>query len=504
MRRPTIVSRAFWLVKLLGGALFLVGLLLVLPTTATAQMLTRSNFSTFPDPVSVVAGDFNHDGMMDFAVSCNYFYNGPSGIEVYLGNGDGTFNGPTEYRVANGTGPMAMGDLNHDGNPDLVTSSFSSDAVLVLLGNADGTFRTPVSYSTPSGPWPIVLGDFNNDGILDIASGNQNNDGPSIGVLLGNGDGTFREPAVITYPPFSLPEALAAGNFNGDKNLDLALTLGFISSATAQILLGNGDGTFTLGASYTLHQSPSAIIASDLRNNGKTDLVVTGLFSPGLAVLLNDGDGTFQQPVYYAFGGSFSVSPVSLTVAAGDMNGDRIPDLVAATTVSSNAIYYSGIYIFPGKGDGTFGAPGIASPVASNSFPNSLALADFNGDHQLDVTFSSHLGYVGARVLLNTGAVKFSPIAPLTFKTQKQGTTSPPGFVTLTNGGNTALKITSMQTTGPFGATSNCGKSVPSKARCTISITFSPTSTGAFSGAVSINDSASSKPQVIVVSGNGN
>ena len=504
MRRPTIVSIAFWRVKLLLVALFLEGLLVVLPTTATAQMLTRSNVSTFPDPVSVVASDFNHDGMMDFAVSCNYFYNGPSGIEVYLGNGDGTFNGPTEYRVANGTGPMAVADLNHDGNLDLVASSFNSNAVLVLLGNGDGTFKPPASYATGY-PSAIVLGDFNNDGNLDIASADQDPMCLCVAVLLGNGDGTFQASPIITYMPSgSGPLGVAAGTLNDDKNVDLAVTLGFISSATAQILLGNGDGTFTLGASYTLHQSPSAIVASDLRNNGKTDLVVAGLFSPGLAVLLSDGDGTFQQPVYYAFGGSFFESPFSLTVAAGDMNGDGIPDLVAATTVSVNATYYSGIYIFPGKGDGTFGAPGIASPVASNSFPNSLALADFNGDHQLDVTFSSHLGEIEERVLINTGRVKFSPIAPLTFKKQKQGTTSPPGLVRLTNGSNAALKITSMQTTGPFGATSNCGKSVPSKGSCTISITFSPTSTGSFSGTVSINDSASSKPQIIVVSGNGN
>jgi hypothetical protein len=464
-----------------------------------AQLLTRSGYSTLSFPNSVVAADFNHDGAMDFAVSSYYSYGGGPGIEVYLGNGDGTFRPPIKYVVTNGAGPLAVGDLNHDGIPDLVASSYGSNAVVVLLGNGDGTFQAPVSYATPDDPGPAVLGDFNNDGNLDIASADQNNINPCVAVLLGNGDGTFQEPAIVTYPPYSRPEALAAGNFNGDGNLDLALTENFTFSGAAQILLGNGDGTFTLGASYTLDPSPLAIVAADLRNNGKTDLAVAALESPGLAVLLGHGDGTFQQPVYYDFPAATS----SVTVAVGDMNGDGIPDLVAAPTVNPNNTNYSAVYIFPGKGDGTFGSPEISYPVASNSFPQGLALADFNGDHKLDVTFADGLSSTGEYVLLNTGTVKFSPVSLLSFANQKHGTTSPPQTVTLANEGKASLSIASIKTTGEFGETSTCGKSVAAKASCKISITFSPKGTGEMSGTVEINDSASSKPQVIALSGRG-
>ena len=105
--------------------------------------------------------------------------------------------------------------------------------------------------------------------------------------------------------------------------------------------------------------------------------------------------------------------------------------------------------------------------------------------------------------LLNTGQVSFSPIAPLRFGKEKVGTTSLPQTVTMSNQGKAALAIHSMKTTGQFSATSTCGTSLAAKASCTIRVTFSPTSTGLKSGTVQINDSASTKPQVIALSGSG-
>jgi hypothetical protein len=471
-----------------------------------AQVLTRSGYAGQLAGCCVVTADFNHDGVTDLAVGA---FEGSSGVQVFLGKGDGTFRTPVAYASGSGANALATADLNRDGNPDIVIANVTGDSVTVLLGNGDGTFQAPITYATPSVPVSVVLGDFNNDGNLDIATADQSDLTTSclcVAVLPGNGDGTFREPAIVTYPPFSSPEALAAGNFNGDKNLDLAVTLGYISSGAAQILLGNGDGTFTLGTSYPLDPSPLAIVAADMRNNGETDLVVAALESPGLAVLLGNGDGTFQQPVYYDLGFNFFVTVSALNAAVGDMNGDSIPDLVAATSVLSNNTFYSAVYIFPGNGDGTFSSAEISYPVASNSFPRGLALADFNGDHQLDVTFAdqdSQRNGVNQYVLLNTGTVKFSPFGLLSFPNQKHGTVSQPQTVTLTNMGKAALAISSIKTTGEFGATSTCGKSVAAKASCTIRITFSPKGTGAMSGTVQINDSASTKPQVIALSGKG-
>jgi hypothetical protein len=433
--------------------------------------------------------DFNRDGKMDIAVASYYGVTSPPGVQIFLGKGDGTFGPPAIYDANNGAGAMAVADFNHDGTPDLVAVNEAGAFVSVLLGNGDGTFQGPVNYGVPGGPAGIVVGDFNDDGNLDIATTDQY-DGTCycVSILLGNGDGTFREPPITTPLSKAYPESLVAGHFDGDKNLDLAVTLNFESQGEVQILLGNGDGTFRLGNSYAVTPDSGAIIAADFRKNGKTDLAVAEFEGMGVAVLLGNGDGTFQQPLVYEV-----VS--SLAVAAADMNGDGIPDLVAVSVGSSSG----SAAVLLGNGDGTFQN---ATIYPAGEFPNALAVADFNGDHRPDITI---VDQTGSRqyVLLNTGAVALSPTTPLAFKKQQHGTTSAPQTVTLTNTGKIELKISAIKAAGQFGVGSTCGASVAAGANCTISVTFSPKTQGAKSGTVTINDSASSKPQVIELSGTG-
>jgi hypothetical protein len=485
--------------KILLAATLVAAWVAGLSTLASAQFLMRSSLATLHGANRVVVADFNRDGVMDLAVGA---FEASSGVQVFLGNGDGTFKAPVAYAPGSGAASLATADLNHDGNPDIVIANIAGDSVTVLLGNGDGTFQPPASYAISSDFGGLVLGDFNNDGKIDICTTGTTTVAV-IDVLLGNGDGTFQEPAIVTYPPNGGLDALTAGRFTEGGNLDIAVADNEgLSGEVIQILQGNGDGTFSIGSSYGIDDAES-IFAADLRNNGKTDLAVAGLESPGPAVLLGNGNGTFEQPVYYHLG----FNALSVTVAVADMNGDGIPDLVSAPTVGVGLIDYSAVYVFPGNGDGTFGNPEVSYPVASISLPNGLALADFNGDGQLDVTIADEFGHAGGvseYVLLNTGRIKFSPFTPLSFKNQKQGTTSAPQTVTLTNEGKASLSITSIKATGAFGATSTCGKTVAAKAICKISVTFSPKSAGASAGTVQINDSASSKPQVIALSGKGN
>ena len=483
---------------MLGKIFLLTALVVASVGGVSAQVLLRSGLQAPNGANSVVVADFNRDKVLDLAVGGK---ESSSAVQVFLGKGDGTFQPPVAYVPGTAANALATADLNHDGIFDLVIADATGTGVTVLLGNGDGTFKPPVSYTTTGTPGAVVLGDFNNDGQVDIAV-TGGTTVSVIDVLLGNGDGTFREPAIVTYPPDGGLDALAAGQFTSGGNLDLAVAEDEgLSGEVVQVLLGNGDGTFRTGASYEVDDAESIVVAS-LRKNGISDLAVAGLISLGPAILLGNGDGTFQQPVYYDLG----YDAASVTVALGDMNGDGILDLVSAPTVTPYITNYSAVYIFPGRGDGTFGSPEISYPVASNSFPSCLALADFNGDHQLDATFSDQLGTgssIGEYVLLNTGTVKFSPVSLLSFANQKHGTTSPPKTVTLTNEGKASLSIKSIKTTGEFGATSTCGKSVAAKGSCKISITFSPKGTGEMSGTVQINDSASSKPQVIDLSGRG-
>jgi Abnormal spindle-like microcephaly-assoc'd, ASPM-SPD-2-Hydin len=153
-----------------------------------------------------------------------------------------------------------------------------------------------------------------------------------------------------------------------------------------------------------------------------------------------------------------------------------------------------------GNGDGTF-QPGAQYPIPHKE-ASYVAVGDFNGDRKTDLAVTDNLNN-DVVVLLNTGVVALLPTTPLAFPFQLIGTTSPPQTVTLTNTGATALHIANMKATGQFGLSSTCGSSVAPGANCTINVTFSPTSQGTKLGMVTINDSASSKPQVIEIGGAG-
>lgn len=205
-------------------------------------------------------------------------------------------------------------------------------------------------------------------------------------------------------------------------------------------------------------------------------------------MLLGNGDGTFQTAVDYLI--SFPG-----WVTAADVNGDHKLDLVVANSIITS----SELTVLLGNGDGTF-QPGTSYPAGNEAAY--VSVGDFNGDGKKDLV-AADSRYNDVIVLLNTGVAAFSPTTPLNFKTQAVGTTSAPQKVTLTNTGKTALTISSMKATGQFHMTSTCGASVAPGANCTISVTFSPKTRGAKSGTVAINDNASSKPQVIELSGTG-
>jgi hypothetical protein len=434
------------------------------------------------NPNSIASGDFNGDGRLDLAVTA--FYNGK--IAVLLGNGDGTFRPPVYYPVGgNETANLVFAeDLRGTGTLDLIVTNSLNSNVEVLLGNGDGTFGPLTPYPTVGQPHVIGISDFTGDGRVDIvATTTGSNRCDCIEVLPGNGDGTFGA-AILTLPEMNLsPDGLAVADFNADTNLDVAVS----GSSQVEIYLGNGDGTFTLGNTYVMASAPGSITTTSFRNNGKFDLAVALPFSSEVTILLGNGDGTFDQGANLS--GSFASA-----VQTGDFNGDGKQDVVILTGFQT-----SSVTTFLGNGDGTF-QPGVSYPVSGS--PSFIGVGDFNGDRKQDLAVTDY-SQNSVITLLNTGAVKFSPTTPLAFRKQAVGTTSSPLKVKLTNGGTAALKISSMKAVGQFALTSTCGTSVAPGANCTISVAFSPKTKGAKSGTVTINDSASSKPMVIELSGTG-
>lgn len=347
-------------------------------------------FDSNLSPTSVVAGDFNHDGKLDAATINS------NGVSVLLGNGDGTFQTPVTYSTGLDSQGLAAGDLNGDGNLDLVVANFGNLAtpgsVSVLLGNGDGSFQASVNYNLAIGAFHVVLNDVNHDGKLDVLAG-----GYGIAILKGNGDGTFAAPDYYATEadasgPGSAPAIIAAADFNGDGNLDLAVGNG---PAGVTFLRGNRDGTFQANRSFAVLSSVGleggsfTLAAGDFNNDGKLDLVTASV-----GVILGKGDGTFGAPIY-STGPSFGME----AIAVGDFNGDGKLDLAGVSLDS-------GLYVMLGNGNGTFQNP-ISYGVGGSSYFLSLAVADFNHDGKLDIVASGANGIVS--IWLGNGDGTFKP-----------------------------------------------------------------------------------------------
>jgi hypothetical protein len=344
----------------------------------------------------------------------------------------------------------------------------------------------------------LALGDFTGSGNIDIvALEGTSTEGiicDCIEVLPGNGDGTFGAPISTTpVPDDATGFAIAAGDFNDDGKLDVAVSGESFSGDQVDILLGNGNGTFTAEGSYTVSGTPQSIATGYFTSDKtKLDLAVANSLGSSVSVLLGNGDGTLQQSVYY---------PTSFPtwVIAQDLDGDGNIDLAAsnAGVPEFTKEYPPGVSVLKGNGDGTF-EPGVFYRSGNKIGVNYVAAG---GDHRPDLVLVVESGQV--ITLLNTGAVTFSPTTPLGFGTQAAGTTSTARTVTLTNTGAKPLEILSIKASPDFVVKSSCAARVASGANCTISAWFSPAKQGTKRGAIEIIDSASSKPQVIELFGTG-
>lgn len=258
------------------------------------------NTSGFDSP-DVVAADVNNDGRLDLVIAHNAAcFTAPcviaETISVMLGNGNGTFQPSREIVVGRGTGPIAVGDFNRDGFKDLAIAGGNAQ-VFRLFGVGDGTFIQQPTLTLLADTGFVIgtdidVADFNRDGIEDLVVAIATN-GSRTAVLIGNGDGTFRTPLILTDPNLNIPQYQAVADYNGDGFLDLALSMGNGLQGLMNIRNGNGDGTFQAPVAFALPGPLSSaggahIVAADLNGDGKPDVVLgqAGAF-PGLLVLIN-------------------------------------------------------------------------------------------------------------------------------------------------------------------------------------------------------------------------
>ena len=324
-----------------------------------------------------ISADLNGDGKLDLVTET-----GPNSIAVLLGNGDGTFQPAVNYTVGsnpNGINGISIGDVNSDGNLDIVVSSYTgAGSISVLLGDGHGGFSSNIASSTGSSyPRSPVIADVNGDGIPDILVANDANRG-GVSVLLGNNTGSFTPSVVL--PSDGDPVSIAVADINGDGIPDVVFSNVAWGANDVQVYLGTGGGNFVAAPSVRTSDYSAFVVLQDINGDGKPDLVYT-TYDGRVAAALGNGDGTFQTPVSYQVGTpNYGLGPGNVVVA--DVNGDGKPDLVYSNRGQNS------VSVLLGNGDGTFQNP-QSTPSGDTSL---VAVGDFTGDGRPDIAVSNSSG----------------------------------------------------------------------------------------------------------------
>ena len=359
-------------------------------------------------PVWIATADVDDDRLPDLLVANWCTSNSDcttSSLGVRLNAGDGTFAPVVTYDTGGYHAfSVSVAEMNGDGAADLVVANgcgalLSAPQVVcpdgsagVLLGNGDGTFRPVRNFPSGGSLSALVVADLNHDGRPDVvvsncvAAGQQCPNGSgNVGILLGNDDGTL-QPVQLYASGGLAANFVLVTDVNGDNQPDVLVSNQRACDncrGTLGALLGHGDGTFAPVQVYDTGMFfPGFMVTADFNGDQKADVALTQNTGGGgeVAVLLNRGDGTFPTTVVYETGGQ-----AATPLAVGDLNGDGALDLVTSHSQFCSALDpgVSCIGVLLGIGDGRF-QPAVTYPTGSTG-AWSLTEADFNLDGRLDV-----------------------------------------------------------------------------------------------------------------------
>ncbi|MEI8204414.1 MAG: FG-GAP-like repeat-containing protein [Bacteroidota bacterium] len=327
-----------------------------------SPLYVKSDYGTNNGPNSIAVGDVNNDGKPDIICSNRNSVN----INVFLGNGDGTFSSTNSFSSGIYPYAIALADFNGDGNNDIVLIS-SNQHIKVFLGNGAGSFTQSLDVTESILPYTICVGDFNGDGKMDIATANS--DANNISVLLGDRAGGFASP--LNYAVGTSPNSIVTCDFNGDGKADIATGN---SSGTVSVLLGDGSGGFSTATNFSTSGQPNGIALGDVNGDGKMDIIVANLGSNNLNILPGTGTGSFGII-------NINIGVPQWTLAAGDFNGDGKVDIITFTT--DNLVKF-----LQGNGIGVFS---IAATYTVGISPSKIATGDFNMDGRADILVSNYI-----------------------------------------------------------------------------------------------------------------
>jgi hypothetical protein len=347
---------------------------------------------------SIALADFNGDGNLDIATCYTIVSNGSNGhqgtVQVFLQDPahPGKLLAPASYSVGNDPFTIAVGDLNGDGKPDIVTANASlgktnPNGLSVLLQNGNGQFLPATNYSTGNVVNSVAIGDVNRDGRADLIVA----DSSGVSILLQNSASPGNFTAAGTVSITGGASSVAVSDVNGDGVPDLVAANG----ADVFVFLGNASapGTFLPAVTYRTGQQPIFVAVADLNGDGKPDIAVADEGLPatttGVHVLLQDpsSPGTFQAPMDYVTGSG------STELAIAEIDGDGTPDVAAASGANVSVLF--GSTASPGNFPTINNYPGNPGQTGFRTIPPMVlwvAIGDLNGDGRPDLVFADDTG----------------------------------------------------------------------------------------------------------------
>jgi hypothetical protein len=325
-------------------------------------------------PSGLATGDLNRDGKADLVVAVG----GASALSVLLGDGRGGFTPApgSPLPVASAPHLVEIGDLDRDGDPDLVASGHDSHGVFVWLGDGTGRFRSAAGspYRALAGGKPhnhgLALGDLDRDGDLDVAT--TDDEAHVVAVLLGDGRGGLRSAPRSPFRVGRQPYPPALGDVNGDGRLDVVTP--DVESGTLSVLLGDGGGGFgaASGSPIRVTARPYFAALGDLDGDGRLDAVATHDDVSRVTILMGDGRGGFRA----ASGSPLDVGRRAWKAVIHDLDRDGRSDVVLGAG--------DGVIVMLGDGRGGL-APAPGSPLPAGPGAWSVAVGDLDGDGRADL-----------------------------------------------------------------------------------------------------------------------
>jgi hypothetical protein len=330
-----------------------------------------------PDPTSFAriygaqTCDFDGDEYADLALVCE----NTSDVRVFLNDADasGGFGGlaGTPYVTGSTPSPNENGDLDGDGEVDIVTCDTLGDSFTVLLGNGNGTFQQAATYSMGSGPHGVALLDVDGDGDLDVATANTGSN--NLALRRNNGNGTFG-PVAFLPSVLDGTYALASADMNNDNIVDLVVGARF--STNVVVLLSNGDGTFAT-------QTP-------VSTGGQTWMIVCGDVNGDRNIDVSSANGPTGNGAILRGNGAGGLLPAAVTSGAGQMTATDLGDLDGDGDLDWILSSFGGgrwtIYRNTGSG-----AMDLAQTIFAAQSPACASIFDIDRDGDLDLALLDEL-----------------------------------------------------------------------------------------------------------------